>query len=88
MQQKYGSYEGFKTSCYAKSQTIRSLSESVIRTMKCIKVNKTYKIDIIDTPAISDTELSNEDVNIQIEKAKELSKPGPHAFLFCVQLMQ
>lgn len=75
---------GFETSCYAKSKTKQSILKSVTKTVKRNNVSKTYKIDIIDTPAISDTGLEHQEVEQEIEKAKLLSVPGPHAFLMCI----
>lgn len=82
--QKHGNNEGFETSCYAKSQTKQSVLKSVIKTVTSKNVCKRYKIDIIDTPAISNTELTDEDAIDQLKEAKRMSHPGPHAFLFCV----
>lgn len=45
---------------------------------------KTYKIDIIDTPAYIDTGLKKGDVDGEIKSAIALSAPGPHAFLLCI----
>lgn len=72
--------EGFKTSCYVNSET----QKSTLRTLTWGKDSKTYKIDIIDTPANVNTRLRREDVECEIKKAIALSAPGPHAFLVCI----
>ncbi|CAC5384275.1 unnamed protein product [Mytilus coruscus] len=51
--------DGFKTSCYAKSET----KESALRTLTWENDSKMYKIDIIDTPAYCDTGLSKRTQN-------------------------
>ncbi|XP_063436464.1 GTPase IMAP family member 8-like [Mytilus trossulus] len=72
--------KGFKTSCYANSET----KKSTLRTLTWEKDSKTYKIDIIDTPANVNTGQRREDVECEIKKAIALSAPGPHAFLVCI----
>lgn len=82
--QTNGNDKRFETSCYAKSKTMQSSKLSVNKTITMDNVIKTYKIDIIDTPSIYNTELSATDVKNEIEKAKKLSEPRTNAFLLCV----
>ncbi|CAG2212579.1 unnamed protein product [Mytilus edulis] len=55
-----------------------------LRTLTWEKDSKSYKIDIIDTPAYVDTGLTQGEVECEIKKAIALSAPGPHAFLVCI----
>lgn len=73
---KNDKHNQFKTSCLAKSETRRS-------SLKTIRTDK-YKIDIIDTPASLDIGQTDEDTEIEIQKAIALTSPGPHAFLLCI----
>lgn len=68
--------KAFKTSGYAKSETLKSL-------LKTFRICE-YKIDIIDTPAVCNTELKHDEVKHEIDKAIALSSPGPHIILLCL----
>ncbi|CAG2212575.1 unnamed protein product [Mytilus edulis] len=81
---EHGNEKGFKTSCFAKSETEVSILKSVKRSMEKNNVNKLYKIDIIDTPAKRDSGLPDWKFEYEMKEAKRLSSPGPHAFLLCI----
>ena len=61
-------------------------SNSVTQT--CIKgsIDRPRKIDVIDTPGITDTTRDQHDVNNEIEKCIQQSSPGPHVFLLVMKL--
>lgn len=74
----------FKTSCFAKAETKHSVLESKDETLNLENISQMCRIKIIDTPAVRDSGLTDQDVENEIERASKLSKPGPHAFLLCI----
>uniref|UniRef100_A0A3B3U4Q3 GTPase IMAP family member 8 n=1 Tax=Poecilia latipinna TaxID=48699 RepID=A0A3B3U4Q3_9TELE len=45
-----------------------------------------HKVSVIDTPGLSSSVLPPEEVKAEIQRAVELSSPGPHVFLLTIQL--
>lgn len=66
----------FDTSLSAKPNT----TKSTLKTMNFLQ----YKIDIIDTPGTKASGLTDQAMEIEIQKAIALSSPGPHAFVLCI----
>lgn len=75
---------GFKTSCYAKSETKASLMKYVNISLETEKVINQYKVGIIDTPAKRDTELPAENFENEMKSAITLANSKPDALLFCI----
>ncbi|XP_069053117.1 GTPase IMAP family member 8-like [Lepisosteus oculatus] len=44
------------------------------------------RVTVVDTPGLFNTELSGEDLRGEIQRAVQLSAPGPHAVLLVIQL--
>ncbi|KAG7513085.1 latent-transforming growth factor beta-binding protein 1 isoform X5 [Solea senegalensis] len=44
------------------------------------------RVTVVDTPGLFSSQLSEEDLKTELEKALTLSSPGPHAFLLTIQL--
>ncbi|XP_059407371.1 GTPase IMAP family member 9-like [Carassius carassius] len=62
-------------------------TESV--TLKCQRHQQTVEgrnISVIDTPGLSDTSISEEQLKKELVKCVEMSAPGPHVFLLVIRL--
>ncbi|XP_071003872.1 GTPase IMAP family member 8-like [Oncorhynchus clarkii lewisi] len=70
--------EGFKVEASPVSVTAQSEKQSGVVDGR--------KIDVIDTPGLYDTTMSQEEIKREIEKAIYMSVPGPHAFLLVIRL--
>ncbi|XP_036804840.1 GTPase IMAP family member 7-like [Oncorhynchus mykiss] len=70
--------EGFRVGAYPVSVTTQSEKQSG-------EVDG-RKIDVIDTPGLYDTTMSQEEMKSEIEKAIYMSVPGPHVFLLVIRL--
>ncbi|XP_023181048.1 GTPase IMAP family member 4-like isoform X2 [Xiphophorus maculatus] len=44
------------------------------------------RVSVVDTPGLSSSVLTPEEVKAEIQRAVELSSPGPHVFLLTIQL--
>ncbi|XP_073721248.1 GTPase IMAP family member 7-like [Misgurnus anguillicaudatus] len=44
------------------------------------------KISVTDTPGLSNTSISNEELTSEIQKCIEMSTPGPHVFLLVIKV--
>ncbi|CAL8311453.1 unnamed protein product [Arctogadus glacialis] len=44
------------------------------------------KVVVVDMPGFGDTDLTKEEINLEISNSMTLTAPGPHAFLFVVKL--
>lgn len=66
-----------------------SLVAAKTTTLRCQKGQGAWQgtsISVIDTPAIFDSEGNNEIVRREIMACVELSRPGPHALIFVIQV--
>ncbi|XP_042173391.1 GTPase IMAP family member 7-like isoform X1 [Oncorhynchus tshawytscha] len=70
--------EGFKVEASPVSVTTQSEKQSGVVDGR--------NIDVIDTPGLYDTTMSQEEMKSEIEKAIYMSVPGPHAFLLVIRL--
>lgn len=68
----------FQSAANSTSQTRECSNHKVLRRGK--------QISIIDTPGIFDTQLSKQDVIMEIMNCLTYSSPGPHAFLIVISL--
>ncbi|XP_016116287.1 GTPase IMAP family member 8-like [Sinocyclocheilus grahami] len=68
----------FKSSAGSSSQTRQCKSETIVRDGK--------EISVIDTPGLYDTELTEEEVIIEVRKCIKYAFPGPHAFLIVIKV--
>ncbi|KAK7933350.1 hypothetical protein WMY93_004246 [Mugilogobius chulae] len=58
-------------------------------TRECMKVEGTVegrRIEIVDTPGLFDTTLTNSEIQQELVKCISLLAPGPHAFLIVIQM--
>ncbi|XP_076135408.1 GTPase IMAP family member 9-like [Alosa pseudoharengus] len=74
-----GDVEAFKVEC-----SLNAVTQSCEKKSK--EVAAGYKIEVIDTPGLFDTSVSEEKTEEAIKKCIKASVPGPHAFLLVIRL--
>ncbi|KAJ8251620.1 hypothetical protein GJAV_G00223300 [Gymnothorax javanicus] len=63
-----------------------SLSSVTSESKKAESIVSGKRVSVIDTPGFFDTEMSQEDMAVEIGRSIYLSQPGAHAFLFVLQI--